>query len=293
MFGLLATSYWQREGRVLLILGRVSNLPTVWSNCLVGWLLGGGGSPARFVLLCVGASCLYLGGMFLNDAFDAEFDRQHRTERPIPSGAINLPKVWGWGLGWLVAGMLLLSLLGKIALVLGLLLGATILLYDAIHKAITLSPLLMALCRFLLYVTAASAAAAGVTGLAIWSGLALAVYVVGLSSIARKESIRGPMQSWPCWPLGAPIVLAWIVNAGEYKIRSLVFALVLIAWVAHCLRDTYWGATISIGRTVSGLIAGICLVDLLAVAGGTPLTGVAFVSLFLAAMLGQRYIPAT
>ena len=30
--------------RTLLILGRVSNLPTVWSNCLAGWLLDGGGA---------------------------------------------------------------------------------------------------------------------------------------------------------------------------------------------------------------------------------------------------------
>ena len=26
--------------RTLLILGRVSNLPTVWSNCLAGWIMG-------------------------------------------------------------------------------------------------------------------------------------------------------------------------------------------------------------------------------------------------------------
>ena len=29
--------------RTLLVLGRASNLPTVWSNCFAGWLLGGGG----------------------------------------------------------------------------------------------------------------------------------------------------------------------------------------------------------------------------------------------------------
>ncbi len=45
-----------RELRSLLILGRVSNLPTVWSNCLAGWLLSGGGGAIRFVLLCLGAS---------------------------------------------------------------------------------------------------------------------------------------------------------------------------------------------------------------------------------------------
>ena len=66
--------YW----RTLLILGRVSNLPTVWSNCLAGWLLGGGGSGWKFFLLSLGGTCLYVGGLFLNDAFDVEFDRQYR-----------------------------------------------------------------------------------------------------------------------------------------------------------------------------------------------------------------------
>ncbi|HEY0550448.1 MAG TPA: UbiA family prenyltransferase, partial [Verrucomicrobiae bacterium] len=76
--------------RALLLLGRVSNLPTVWSNCLAGWLLGGGGEWPQFAVLCGGATLLYVGGMFLNDAFDAEFDAQHRRERPIPSGAIQV-----------------------------------------------------------------------------------------------------------------------------------------------------------------------------------------------------------
>ena len=40
-----------------------------------------------------------------NDALDAEFDRQHRKERPIPSGATTVAKVWGWGLGLLAAGV--------------------------------------------------------------------------------------------------------------------------------------------------------------------------------------------
>ena len=67
--------------RTLLILGRASNLPTVWSNCLAGWLLGGGGAAADLLLLSVAATFLYTGGMYLNDAFDAEFDRQHRPDQ--------------------------------------------------------------------------------------------------------------------------------------------------------------------------------------------------------------------
>jgi len=48
----------------LLILGRVSNLPTVWSNCLAGWWLSGGGNFWKLALLLAGASALYTGGMF-------------------------------------------------------------------------------------------------------------------------------------------------------------------------------------------------------------------------------------
>ena len=90
--------------RTLLVLGRVSNLPTVWTNCLAGWLLAGGGEWSRFAWLGAGATLVYVGGMFLNDAFDAEFDTQHRRERPIPSGAISREAVWLWSAVLLAAG---------------------------------------------------------------------------------------------------------------------------------------------------------------------------------------------
>src|SRR5688500_10764621 len=93
-------NYW----RTLLVLGRVSNVPTVWSNCLAGWYLGGGGTVQGFLLLCLGTTALYIGGMYLNDAFDVEFDRVNRPERPIPSGLITVGEVWAYGLGLLLIG---------------------------------------------------------------------------------------------------------------------------------------------------------------------------------------------
>src|SRR3989475_11541844 len=120
--------------RTLLILGRASNLPTVWSNCLAGWLLGGGGEPWRLALLCLGATCLYLGGMYLNDAFDAQFDQQHRPERPIPSGTITAAAVWKLGLTWLLGGWIVLATIGPVTAGLAALLALNILLYDALHK---------------------------------------------------------------------------------------------------------------------------------------------------------------
>src|SRR6478736_6052578 len=98
-----------RTARALLVLGRVSNLPTVWSNCLAGWLLGGAETPAVLPRLLIGASLLYVAGMFLNDAFDIEFDRQFRPERPIPSGAISTRAVWLAITILLTAGVIILG----------------------------------------------------------------------------------------------------------------------------------------------------------------------------------------
>src|SRR5690349_5384571 len=103
-----ATADWQSRGmkrlRALLVLGRLSNLPTVWSNCVAGWWLGGKGDAANLGWAIAGTSLLYTGGMFLNDAFDESFDREHAKERPIPSGAIQSRTVWICGAILLAVG---------------------------------------------------------------------------------------------------------------------------------------------------------------------------------------------
>jgi len=251
--------------RTLLILGRVSNLPTVWSNCLAGWLLAGARLNESFALLCLGGTCLYLGGMYLNDAFDAQFDQQHRSERPIPSGAIRVEAVWGWGFAWLGVGLACLFLFGKLTMILALLLALSILVYDAVHKMFAFSPVLMAACRFFLVVAASSIPNDRVNGLAIWSALALASYIVGLSYLARRETGGGALSFWPCLFLAVPIVLAGIVNSGENQWRAMWLSALLLIWMVRCLRLSLWAAQRNVGRTVSGLLAGIPLVDWLSV----------------------------
>jgi hypothetical protein len=59
------------------------------------------------------------------------------------------------------------------------------------------------------------------------------------------------------------------------------------------LRHAVWSPQPNIGRTVSGLLAGIVLVDLLAVGGGTLGIGWLFLILFALALIFQRFIPAT
>lgn len=278
--------------RTLLVLGRVSNVPTVWSNCLAGWLLGHGGDWARFALLCAGATLLYVGGMYLNDAFDADFDSQHRRERPIPTGAISEKAVWRIGFGLLLGGLALLAPLGFSTCIFSLFLCGSILLYDAIHKLIAFSPVLMALCRFFLYLVAASASVKGVTGLAAWCAVALSLYIMGLSYVARKESTGVVIQTWPQLLLIAPILLAIVVNDGSSREAMMVTSAILALWCVRSLRSI-WTLPLHIPRAVSGLLAGIVWVDWLAVADAPREMGAAFVILFLLAVGFQRFVPAT
>ena len=278
--------------RTFLVLGRVPNLPTVWSDCLAAWWLGGGGKAWTLVCVSISMSFIYEGGMFLNDAFDATFDRNHRRTRPIPSGAIKETEVWQWGFLWLILGVAGVAWLGTTTLVLALLLGLCVVAYDAIHKWTPLAPLLMGACRLGVYFVAASSASNGVTGEVIWKGLALAAYVAGLSWLARKESARAEINYLPCILLAAPILsldapmtapgpgpgccIRWYRQVGRFG-RSAG------AWAG--VRD--------VGFTVSRLLAGIVLVDLLAVAGMSGLWAGLFVFWFALALLLQRFIPAT
>ena len=279
--------------RTLLVLGRVSNLPTVWSNCLAGWCLGGHGSVASLVWVALSASFLYEGGMFLNDAFDAEFDYHHRRARPIPSGAITEREVWRWGWVGLALGLAAALGLGPTVVMWAAALAACIILYNAVHKWTPLAPVLMGLCRCCVYLMAASAAPHGVSGEVIWKGMALAAYVVGLSCLARKESSRVRINFWPTLFLLTPAFFAGLMDDDASWTAAAVYAVVVAGWSAWALSRSLGRAEPNIGYTVSRLLAGIVLVDVLAVANsGEPWTG-CFAVWFALALLLQRYIPAT
>src|SRR5262249_1966649 len=143
----------------------------------------------------------------------------------------------------------------------GIALALCILVYDATHKAFAFSPLLMGACRFFVYVIAAAAGTTGVGGWAVWSGLALAAYIVGLSFIARRESLHGALSWWPVALIAVPIVLGVLLNASEYREPALLLAAVLAMWTLRCLRTIFWTSALNVGRTVSGLLAGIVFVD--------------------------------
>jgi 4-hydroxybenzoate polyprenyltransferase len=175
-----------------LRLGRVSNVPTVWTNVAAGMALTGLGLQPRLVLLLgLAISLFYVGGMYLNDAFDARWDAAHRPERPIPSGHVRRNTVFAAGFAMLCAGALLVALTapGR-ALLAALALGALIIIYDVSHKNNPWSPLVMALCRVAVYAIAALALVPRPPA-AFYGGVAaLFLYLVFLSTLARKETLH-------------------------------------------------------------------------------------------------------
>src|SRR3954470_4188876 len=97
----------------LFRLGRVSNLPTVWTNVVAATVLAGADPVSASALLAMVAMTLfYVGGMYLNDAFDREIDRRERAGRPIPSGVISVQAVFIAGFGMLGTGFVLMAIQG-------------------------------------------------------------------------------------------------------------------------------------------------------------------------------------
>src|SRR5687768_5701178 len=96
--------------RAYLLLSRVSNLPTVWTNVLTAYVLSRAAQDSMPTVL-LAMTVFYTAGMFLNDASDADFDAAHRPERPIPSGDVSRMEVLVCGLLLLAAGELMLATL--------------------------------------------------------------------------------------------------------------------------------------------------------------------------------------
>lgn len=288
--------------RNILALARVWALPTVWSNCLAGWWLGGAGHTESLPIVLLSGTLLYLGGSLLKDSFDSDYDRQHRPERPIPSGKFSETKVYRVGLVLLTIGALGLlwpahlsgtHLTGTI----GLCLVFFIVLHNTTHRWVPLGPVLTGICRFLLYLLGASVAMHGVGGTVIWCGLVLWIYTAGLGYIAASPPGPGPPRYWPVLLLLAPIGMALIMDAGEYRESGLLLSAVLAVWLLRSVRYVFWSTPRDLKRTIQGFAAGIIFVDWLATCplntAGALGTGqrqlsFAFLAFFAATLLLQR-----
>lgn len=179
--------------RSYLLLSRLSNLPTVWSNVLAGTVAAQAGfSWTGVTRVAVGVSLLYVGGMFLNDACDREADALGRPDRPLPSGEVTLRAVVAAGSLLLTAGVATIAVQTGFAgpLVWSLALAAAIVYYDIRHKRDRFAPLVMGICRGLVYCVSAAAVAGTIPSRVGVAALALTAYVGFLTWVSRRLGPR-------------------------------------------------------------------------------------------------------
>jgi hypothetical protein len=284
-----------------LRLGRVSNLPTVWTNVLAGVALAGVSlAPGPLAFLALALSLFYVGGMYLNDAFDREIDARERPERPIPAGLVSATTVFAIGYGLLVAGLAALVAemawtgRGAYALTIlsGLCLAGLIVFYDARHKANPWSPLLMGLCRVLVYTTAAVAVAGRLAAPVLAGAAVLLSYLIGLTYVAKQENLAAVRNLWPLLFLGAPFVYGIPALTGGRVGAALYLS--FLAWVGYAVWLLVRPGRANFPRAVVSFIAGISLLDGLLMAGaGAPGAAAWGVGGFMLTLILQRYVRGT
>jgi 4-hydroxybenzoate polyprenyltransferase len=280
-------------------LARISNFPTAWSNVLMGYALaanpgdGESGHMLRLTVLLVISTCMYAGGMVLNDVFDLDRDRLERPERVLPSGLIPLSqaRLVGWLL--LAAGLLVsfaawfggmkgsedsLTMSWPVIVVA---LAAAILAYNAGGKLTFLGPVLMGSCRMLNVLLGATGGVSGFGGFSTvdWHVAAgIGLFVAGVTIYAFDE--QKPERRLLLW-LGAVTMLVgllaivsvpWSDSFSErvsswfpegYPVRQrTLFAMMLGMLLLPAIRRVFTGLWAPTGSTVrAGVIA--CLQSLI------------------------------
>lgn len=279
-------------------LARGSNLPTVWANCIVGWLLGGGEFSAclSLFMLLLGASLAYSAGMVMNDAVDVDFDSEHRPERPLPSGEIGLSAVWGLAIFLLGSGLVLLLQAG-VWPVWALLLAALIVAYNVLHKRWKGAVYIMGGCRFLLYLAAASVSVKGEwfrEVVLVWA-LALGIYTVGITLAARDEAAdKGTGVGGICLMAAPLLAAAWTYfQRVESEMTVMICLIIWAGWTAYCVLILRGDEEGRVARAVAFLIAGMLLIDAVAISAAYPWLAIGLVAVLPAVLVLQKRIAAT
>lgn len=176
---------------------RLPNVFTAMADIVLG-ALAAGALPQQwvpFVLLLAASSCLYCSGMVWNDYFDIEQDKRQRPFRPLPSGRISLRTALRLALVLMAAGIgcaALADLRGDgfrgASLLVALLLGGSILLYDGWLKRTPLGPVAMGACRLFNVLLGLTTATTWVGNWGILLALVVGIYIAGVTWFARTEA---------------------------------------------------------------------------------------------------------
>ncbi|MEM9883076.1 MAG: UbiA family prenyltransferase [Planctomycetota bacterium] len=281
-----------------LKLCRISNLPTVWSNALLGLALGASSSDTNLVitpsvLVILSLSLLYTAGMILNDAFDADIDRIERPSRPIPSGHVSRVTAFMFGASLLAIGVGLAFAANHPAGIHASVLTACIIAYNAIHARTASSIILMAACRALAVLTAASALSVSPDPATISVAVTIGIYTLAISLLARDEALsqtRAPsITARALLPVGP--VIAWFVLNQAPTLGAGAIAIITLGWLGLVTVRAVIGRRVP---AVLAALAGFSLVDtaLLAALDQPQLASVALLC-FILTTLAHKHVPGT
>ncbi len=244
-------------------LARLSNAPTVLSNAIAGAALGeltaltathsSHGEVIRGLIVRADRSIFdarslalllaillplasYIGGMMLNDAFDAATDARERRARPIPSGRVARSHAFIAGVACLIVALGAAAMTGSmLVLAATLVLVGAVVTYNALHALSASSVLLLALCRALACVIPMLAFAGDswkscATNGAVVLPAALAVWTLALSLMARHEVASSASASLsPSSPASASTSISAPSLARSRRRAAILLSPMLIA----------------------------------------------------------------
>jgi len=255
--------------KTLATLGRISNLPTVWTNILTATIVvQSSTSPQenlsspdiyQILIVLVALSFMYIAGMFLNDAFDIDWDKKNNNMRPIVRGEISLKSVWIIGCLLLLLSLcLILSQNNKPASIAAIALIGAIILYNALHKKFPAAAFIMGFTRFGVYIISALLLAKLNTTLIIIAS-ALLLYITGVTYLARQEQINTNTRRWPLILLSTPVLftIAYSYTIPLYWVLTIIYS----AWIFIQIKTKIFSTAPDVRAGIGGLLAAIPLVD--------------------------------
>ncbi|BDA68846.1 hypothetical protein CAL7716_030120 [Calothrix sp. PCC 7716] len=227
-----------------LQLMRPANVITAWADILAG--VAASGFITTFYeeveqgvilsnllplgYLLIATSCLYSGGVVLNDAFDSSLDALERPERPIPSGRASRQGAFLVGGLLLCIGILFACLVSLSSAILAASTAIAAVLYDAFGKHHPFwGPLNMGVCRganLLLGVSIVSGMVSNYWFLA----LIPITYIAAITNLSRGEVTGGSTANSIISMVLMSTVFVAILGLGLLKyslLAVLPFALLL------------------------------------------------------------------
>ncbi len=270
--------------RGYLELVRPPNVVTAVADVLAGFAVAGSVVPGALPWLAGATTCLYAGGVTLNDYFDRHLDAVERPERPIPSGRVPAAAAATLGGGLLAAGIGLAALATPAAALVAAGTAGLILLYDALAKRHgVLGPLTMGGCRGLNLLLGVSADPAVLAR--YWPlGLIPLVYIAAVTLVSRGEVHGGKRHAAGLALIslgGVILALAGLAVRSAAGRNAALAAVGLLAWRVLPPFWRVWGAPhpAAIRYAVRTGVLSLVLVDAtLAAAFAGPLYGAAVVA---------------